>query len=254
MKKNTGPQSRTAMNRREVVRGVVVGCGITGASLLGFLGLPSQAAPRLRPPGAIDEREFLSACIKCGQCVQVCPVTAIVLGDISEGFGIGVPHVNARDQACDFSCDATQCVLACPTGALTHGIDKKEQVRMGLAELTRPDACLARLGKGWKGPARDASFKGRHRWVNIDRWKPVPVTQKDYDIDLCDLCWRECPIEGAIKLVPISEDPTDKRRTPKVEESCVGCGVCEMMCPTEPPCIVIRPRVSDRHRAHGEHG
>jgi hypothetical protein len=44
-------------------------------------------------------------------------------------------------------------VLACPTGALTHEIDKKEQVRMGLAELTRPDACLARQAKGWKGPA-----------------------------------------------------------------------------------------------------
>lgn len=252
-KKFVSPQA--IANRREIIRGIVVGCGVTGASLLGFLGVSARAGhPHLRPPGAIDESAFLAACIKCGQCVQVCPVTAIVLADITEGFGIGVPYIDARAQACDFSCDATQCVLACPTGALTHSIDKKEQVRMGIAELSQPDICLARQGKGWKGPARDASFRGRHRWNDIDRWKPVPVTQKSYDLPLCDLCVRECPIEGAIKLVPLSDDPADTRRTPKVADSCVGCGVCEMMCPTQDASIVVRPRVEDRHRAHGAHG
>ena len=28
---------------------------------------------RLRPPGAINEKDFLALCIKCGQCLQVCP-------------------------------------------------------------------------------------------------------------------------------------------------------------------------------------
>jgi ferredoxin-type protein NapG len=27
-----------------------------------------------------------------------------------------------------------------------------------------------------------------------------------------------------------------------VGEACVGCGVCEMVCPEEPACIVIEPR------------
>ena len=74
----------------------------------------------MRPPGALDEKDFLSSCIKCGQCVQVCPVQAIKLDDIAHGFGIGVPYIDSREQACDFSCDAVQCILACPTGALTY--------------------------------------------------------------------------------------------------------------------------------------
>ena len=247
----TGGGGRLAeADRRKVLRGLAVGCGVVGASLLGFLGEAARAKPHLRPPGAIDEKNFLAACIKCGQCVQVCPVEAIKLADMNEGFGIGAPYVVARDQACDFSCDATQCVLACPTGALTHALDKKEQVRMGFAELARPDACLARQGNGWKGPARPKDFGGRHRWSEVDRWKPIPVADKAYDLDLCDLCVRECPIAGAIALVPISDDPADRRRTPKVAPSCVGCGLCEMMCPTEPAAIVIVPRVDDRHRAH----
>jgi ferredoxin-type protein NapG len=52
--------------------------------------------------------------------VQVCPVQAIKLADLVDGFGVGVPYIDAREQACDFSCDAVQCILACPTGSLTY--------------------------------------------------------------------------------------------------------------------------------------
>ena len=196
-------------------------------------------AARLRPPGALAEKAFLASCIKCGQCVQVCPVEAIKLADAGDGFGIGVPYIDARAQACDFSCDAVQCVLACPTGALTHEIDKKEQVRMGLARLDRPDVCLARLGQGFKGAARDI---GLHRYVEVDRWNPIAIADHPYDLELCDLCVRECPIENAISLEPMSDDPADKRRTPVVHEACVGCGMCEMICPVDPAAIVIDER------------
>jgi ferredoxin-type protein NapG len=29
--------------------------------------------------------------------------------------------------------------------------------------------------------------------------------------------------------------------TPVVGDGCVGCGVCEMICPEEPACIVVDP-------------
>lgn len=233
------PSPRAQEARRRFLRSALLGGGVVAAAMAGWLPILRAHAMRLRPPGALDENQFLASCIKCGQCVQVCPVKAIKLSDIDEGFGMGVPHIDARAQACDFSCDAVQCILACPTGALTHTLFKKEEVRMGVARLDKPEACLARQGLGFKGAARD---KGIHRYAEVDRWKPIPIADHPYDLDLCDLCVRECPIEGAIKLVPMSTDPIDKRRTPEVTQNCVGCGMCEMICPTEPAAIVVDAR------------
>ena len=230
---------RERERRRTLLISLLAGTAVVGTSLAGYIPIARGSTHKLRPPGALDEKLFLASCIKCGQCVQVCPVEAIVLADIAEGFGIGVPYIEARTQACDFSCDAVQCVLACPTGALSHELDTKEQTRMGLARLSRPDACLARQGKGFKGVARQ---QGLHRYVKVDRWNPINIADHPYDLELCDLCVRECPIKDAISMEPMSDDPTDKRRTPVVHKACVGCGMCEMICPVEPTCIVIDER------------
>lgn len=238
---------RALEDRRRVVRSIAVGGAVVGATLAGWLkATMAEASPLLRPPGALDEKAFLAACIKCGQCVQVCPVQAIKLGDLQDGVSNGVPYIDARAQACDFSCDATQCVLACPTGALSHLIDKKEQVTIGFARLSRPEGCLARRGDGFKGPARGAGHKGRLRYPEIDRWKPKAIADHPYDLAICDLCVRQCPIEGAIRLEPVSSDPADRRRTPVVQPSCVGCGVCEMICPAEPAAITIDIKANGR--------
>ncbi|MCB1726640.1 MAG: 4Fe-4S binding protein, partial [Gammaproteobacteria bacterium] len=194
----------------------------------------------------------------CGQCVQVCPVEAIHLADLADGYGLGVPYIDARAQACDFSCDGLQCVLACPTGALTHSLNYPSQTRMGFARVARPDTCLAVQGKGFKGQARGADYRGKLRFDEVDRWNPIPVADHPYDLELCDLCVRQCPIEiriaqcadgkppsgdqnqcpprHAIRLQPVGDG---KAMLPVIEDGCVGCGVCEMICPVEETVIVI---------------
>lgn len=253
---------RQQKERRRFLQASVAATGCVAAiSVIGFVPVRGKWRPRVRPPGALDEVPFLAACIKCGQCVQVCPVEAIELADLAEGFGVGVPYIETRDQACDFSCDGLQCVLACPTGALTHEINYPHQVRIGLAELARPERCLARNGEGFKGQARGPQFPGLLRYEEIDRWNPIPVRDHPYDLELCDLCVRQCPIEiriaqceagtppsgdenqcppkRAIELAPMEANGGGLRKTPVVSDGCVGCGVCEMVCPPEPPAIVI---------------
>ncbi|MCU7846325.1 MAG: 4Fe-4S binding protein [Candidatus Thiodiazotropha sp. (ex Monitilora ramsayi)] len=274
-KKRPLTPKRREQSRREFLRASVLTVGVVGASLLGFVPVIQGNALRLRPPGALktpdDEQEFFASCIKCGQCVQVCPVEAIKLADLPDGFGIGLPYIDARAQACDFSCDGLQCVLACPTGALTHDLDYPADTRMGFARLSRPKACLAMQGKGFKGQARGPDYEGLLRYEEVDRWNPIPVADYPYDLEICDLCVRQCPIEiritqceenasdsdqqqlarvaqqmgnecppkHAITLEPVDLGDGVKRMKPVVQEGCVGCGVCEMICPVESAAIVI---------------
>lgn len=259
---------RREQNRREFLRTGALAGGTLVAALLGYVPLLGAGTRRLRPPGALrdaalNEQDFLSACIKCGQCVQVCPVEAIRLADIDDGYGLGVPYIQARDQACDFSCDGLQCVLACPTGALTHSINYPAQARMGFARVSRPGACLAVQGKGFKGVARGPDYTGMLRYEDIDRWSPTAVADYPYDLELCDLCVRQCPIEiriaqcesgkppsgdsnqcpprHAITLQPFGEQGG---KIPVIADGCVGCGVCEMICPVESSAIVVDADIS----------
>lgn len=252
--------------RRKFLRSVGLTGGVIGLSLLGYIPVVNAKTVRLRPPGALNEADFLSSCIKCGQCVQVCPVQAIKLSDLNDGFGVGVPHIDSRQQACDFSCDAVQCILACPTGALTYEkpeflkvrpgaalaarpiLKAKEhdpeptlnlRERTGIARLVRPESCLAMQGKGFKGIARGAGFTGKMRYMDVDRWKPIAIAEHPYDLPLCDLCVRECPLKNAIELRPIKGADGVTRMTPVVLEPCVGCGVCEMVCPVERTAIAV---------------
>jgi len=235
--------SRKGEERRRALRSFLLAAGLLLLYPLDFLPPVRRLRQRLRPPGAIAEEAFLGACIKCGQCVQVCPVEAIALAGIGDGMGSGVPYIDARSQACDFSCDALSCILACPTGALSHDLKVKEDVQMGLARLARPDACRARKGEGFRGRARGATFGGRLRYEEIDRWNPLPIASQEYDREICDLCVLECPIgEAALRLAPLPEAAAANARTPVVGSGCVGCGVCQMICPEEPACIVVDER------------
>ncbi len=261
-----GPSSR---QRREFIRSAIFLGGTCSLSLAGLLPLAIDSGDsQLRPPGALDENEFLAACIKCGQCVQVCPVEAIGLDGTLAGVGQGVPLLNARQQACDFSCDGLQCVLACPTGALSHDLNYPHEVKMGVAEMVAKERCLAFRGKGFSGVIRAAEIKagefaGKLRYSEVDRWNPIPVVDHPYDLPLCDLCVRLCPIEirrtecergkppsgdpnqcppqAAIALEIVNSDDGVPKALPVVKDGCVGCGVCEMVCPVSGTAIAVVP-------------
>lgn len=262
-------KDRRQQARRRILRTILLTGGVIGAAASGFLPLVYAQRPRLRPPGALDEKDFLASCIKCGQCVQVCPVQAIKLADLVDGIGVGTPYIDARAQACDFSCDAVQCVLACPTGSLTYHkpvflavrdgaklaaapiLKAKEKdpeptlnlaERIGVARLVRPETCLAVKGQGFKGQVRGAAFRGRMRYMDVDRWKPIPIADHPYDLAECDLCVRECPVKHAISIEAVIAPDGSQRKAPVVHEPCVGCGVCEMICPVEQAAIVVEPR------------
>lgn len=247
--------------RRRFLRSLGLGSLVVGSSLAGFYPVLSHSNPRLRPPGALKEQEYLASCIKCGQCVQVCPVEAILLGDIEDGMGVGAAYIDARAQGCDFSCDGLQCVLACPTGALSHEINYPHEVHIGIARIDQPKLCLAMQGQGFKGKIREPGFHGQFRYNEIDRWNPIPVRDRDFDLEICDLCVIHCPIEiriaqcdagsppsgdlnqcppkHAIELRAIASHDGVRRMEPVILDGCVGCGACEMVCPTVPAAIVI---------------
>jgi NAD-dependent dihydropyrimidine dehydrogenase PreA subunit len=50
---------------------------------------------------------------------------------------------------------------------------------------------------------------------------------------LCRTCYNACPVFDEALIM-------DAELRPKVvEDKCVGCGVCEYVCPTEPAAIIV---------------
>ncbi|UCH20263.1 MAG: 4Fe-4S binding protein [Deltaproteobacteria bacterium] len=73
----------------------------------------------VRPPGAVFEKEFLSRCIKCGQCMRVCPTNVIHPAGLIAGVeGLWTPVLNFRigTSGCQHKCIA--CGNVCPTAAI----------------------------------------------------------------------------------------------------------------------------------------
>ncbi|HBG94797.1 MAG TPA: hypothetical protein DDY14_05615 [Chromatiaceae bacterium] len=43
------------------------------------------SARMIRPPGSVEESEFLEPCIKCDQCLNVCPTNVLQPASLEEG-------------------------------------------------------------------------------------------------------------------------------------------------------------------------
>ncbi|RLA07285.1 MAG: ferredoxin-type protein NapG [Gammaproteobacteria bacterium] len=187
---------------------------VCGVSLLGMgAGLYSNSASSLpadilRPPGALKENDFLSACIRCGLCVRDCPYNMLFLGKPEQKVATGTPYFIARTKPCEM-CDDIPCVKACPTGALDHSLTNIDDSRMGLAVLVDQETCLAFLGLR------------------------------------CEVCYQVCPIADKAITLEKQHNIRSGRHSlflPRVHSDyCTGCGKCEQACVMAEPAIKILP-------------
>jgi ferredoxin len=161
----------------------------------------------VRPPGSAPENDFLARCIRCGQCMRVCPNNALHPTLLEAGFeGLWTPFLVARIGYCEPSC--TLCGEVCPTGAI--------------AELTQAE----KIGDKERPPNRIGT-------AFIDRGRCLPWAMATS----CIVCEEWCPT--APKSIYLREETaydssgnavTVKR--PYVDpELCTGCGACEYACP-----------------------
>ncbi len=90
----------------------------------------------VRPPGSVEELEFLERCIKCDQCIRVCPTNVLQPAMFESGVeGLWTPIMNFRMGFCQLNC--TACGQVCPTGAIQR-LSIEEKLGLGPYEEQGP--------------------------------------------------------------------------------------------------------------------
>jgi polyferredoxin len=157
-------------------------------------------ADLIRPPGA-NQVDFEGLCIRCNECVRVCPTQGLQASFLEGGWrNLFTPRLDPRLGYCSYNCAA--CGQVCPTGAIPRlSLEAKRHVPIGLARVDR-NRCLP--------------------WA--------------YNID-CIVCEEACPVANkAIKLETVEVvngkgDVVTRQRPYVIKELCIGCGMCEYQCP-----------------------
>jgi polyferredoxin len=173
----------------------------------------------IRPPGSVPEREFLERCIRCAECMKVCPNNALHPAFFEAGVeGIWTPILIARIGYCEHSC--VLCGQVCPTGAIQKITEEQK------------------MGHGQKPISIGTAFYDQGRCLP---WAmSVP----------CIVCEEFCPTSP--KAIWVEEVDIPKRLPvapkegghPKMEKVhvqrphvdpalCIGCGACEKVCPVQ---------------------
>jgi ferredoxin len=173
----------------------------------------------LRPPGAVNEDEFLRRCVRCGECMRVCVKNALHPTMLQAGFeGMWTPVLIPRIGYCEYNC--TLCGSVCPSEALR--------------ELTQPSKRKWRIGTAY---------------FNKDRCLPWN------ELINCSVCEEACPVSPKAIVLDTVTVKSDKGEMAEVkqprliEERCIGCGICEYVCPLEGEAAI---RVTSRYETRAQ--
>ncbi|MFC1661850.1 4Fe-4S binding protein [Gemmatimonadota bacterium] len=206
-KKNPAGTPKVDVTRRKVLASVVGGVGAVALFRSGDAFAVNRSPFLVRPPGSLGEDDFLGRCIRCGQCMRVCPNNALHPTMLEAGFeGLWTPYLIARIGYCEPTC--TLCGQVCPTGA----IQELTQVQKVGNEETAPMS----IGTAF-----------------FDRGRCLPWAMATP----CIVCEEWCPTSPkAIYLkeeVAVDREGNEVRvQRPHVDPAlCTGCGACEYACP-----------------------
>jgi len=170
--------------------------------------LKMASAQLIRPPNARPEDEFAAACIRCSECMKVCPTNGLQPALAEAGLeGIWTPVLVPRIGPCTQECQL--CGEVCPTRAIQpFRIADKPYIYLGTAMINR-STCLV-----W---ARDRRCQvcDEACSYNAIYWKTSDGIRRPYVDDYicvgCGLCESACPIqpEAAIRVYSLG-DKRDK--------------------------------------------
>jgi polyferredoxin len=210
----------TDIGRRRALTGVAAGAVVVPL-MRANTGLGKGRHERLlRPPGSLDETEFLSRCIRCGECMKACPNNALHPTLDQAGLqGLWSPTLVPRIGYCEPSC--VLCSEVCPTGAIWQITPKEKGWVVGVGQQSQP----IRLGTAF-----------------YDRGRCLPWAMATD----CIVCEEWCPVSPKAIYVQEAQviDSAGNTKTlkqPRVDPSrCVGCGACEYACPLqEHPAVYV---------------
>jgi len=209
------------LSRRKALTGLAAGAAVVPLMRANTGMGKSRHERLLRPPGSLDESEFLSRCIRCGECMKACPNTALHPTLEEAGLeGLWSPTLVPRVGYCEPSC--VLCSEVCPTGAIWQ-ITPKE--------------------KGWVvGVGGDGNHPIRLGTAFYDRGRCLPWAMATD----CIVCEEWCPVSPkAIYIEEVqvidAEGVTKTLKQPRIDPNrCVGCGACEYACPLqERPAVYV---------------